>query len=719
MKQRRRFGVGAALAALGGLVLSALLGACGRDEPRDPKPAGSAAAAAPGPAVVPPAAGTGSTPSAGPAGGPGGTATGVAAPRATDGTDATGATDATRSTDATGARWYEQRESGQKLGWIRVVWAPSTWEGTPTIHDTTTSSTRQVRQMMETEDEFGVESTTEVERGLDGALYAMRTVSVENAARTSVAELRWTGKGYVSETHVGESVERREVPLDRPVHVDPEALLAVSVAAGKVKVGDRFVCRQLDVRGKKVSEWPVEIVGQEPGPGPKGAVPCLKAKVTDPDTGTESLWWFDAEGVVAKVKSLASETVRVAEETARKRPARPYSFQITTPATPPLERMFSAQRALVDVYLRPDPDRPLPEFPASPWSRVTSVDGDAKKGWVAHVELTAYDAPADARATIPVTDPAFAGDLESTALMACDHVDVKAAARRAVDGATDARTAAERIAAFVYRLHKQSADVGEATAIEILKTMRGDCSEHATLFVAMCRAAGIPARKCSGYVCVGEQWGAHAWAEIWVGAWMGVDPTTQDVGTAARYVFFGYDDRADAKAGVVSARARGRMRFVTTRLEEGDDRVDFRGPETWVEVDEAKRRARHHLLGIELRDWPDGWTVKLSPEGGCHVTTPQGSIFLRVMADQGMRGPRLRGMLPGEGRPTTFAGADGYAIVRGGSMQLALGSRRRMVFVHLNASGDDGAGQAKALAALRADAERVLAPTFTPVPKAP
>jgi hypothetical protein len=235
MKQRRRFGVGAALAALGGLVLSALLGACGRDEPRDPKPAGSGAAAAPGPAVVPPAAGTGSTPSAGPAGGPGGTATGGGS-RATDGPTRRGP-DATRSTDATGARWYEQRESGQKLGWIRVVWAPSTWEGTPTIHDTTTSSTRQVRQMMETEDEFGVESTTEVERGLDGALYAMRTVSVENAARTSVAELRWTGKGYVSRhTSASPSNAARCRSTARCTWIRRPALRS-PVAAGKVKVG--------------------------------------------------------------------------------------------------------------------------------------------------------------------------------------------------------------------------------------------------------------------------------------------------------------------------------------------------------------------------------------------------------------------------------------------------------------------------------------------------
>ena len=56
----------------------------------------------------------------------------------------------------------------------------------------------------------------------------------------------------------------------------------------------------------------------------------------------------------------------------------------------------------------------------------------------------------------------------------------------------------KRIAAFVFTLEKQSPEISDTTAVEILKERRGDCSEHAVLFVALCRAAGIPARRCSG-----------------------------------------------------------------------------------------------------------------------------------------------------------------------------------------------------------------------------
>ncbi|MGE0432475.1 MAG: transglutaminase family protein [Planctomycetota bacterium] len=53
----------------------------------------------------------------------------------------------------------------------------------------------------------------------------------------------------------------------------------------------------------------------------------------------------------------------------------------------------------------------------------------------------------------------------------------------------------------------------------------GDCTEYAALFVALCRARGLPARVAAG--CFGDEpVPAHAVAEIWLnGVWFGLDPT--------------------------------------------------------------------------------------------------------------------------------------------------------------------------------------------------
>lgn len=76
-----------------------------------------------------------------------------------------------------------------------------------------------------------------------------------------------------------------------------------------------------------------------------------------------------------------------------------------------------------------------------------------------------------------------------------------------------------------------STDV-HSTAIQALAQGQGVCQDHAHLFIACCRAAGIPARYVSGYLFTGDEGhlASHAWAEAWVETasgqgWYSVDIT--------------------------------------------------------------------------------------------------------------------------------------------------------------------------------------------------
>lgn len=67
----------------------------------------------------------------------------------------------------------------------------------------------------------------------------------------------------------------------------------------------------------------------------------------------------------------------------------------------------------------------------------------------------------------------------------------------------------------------------------VLENRRGVCTEYSTLFVALARANGIPARYVEGYA-YGEKfngWLGHAWAEAYAGEWVPVDPTWLEVGS--------------------------------------------------------------------------------------------------------------------------------------------------------------------------------------------
>lgn len=71
------------------------------------------------------------------------------------------------------------------------------------------------------------------------------------------------------------------------------------------------------------------------------------------------------------------------------------------------------------------------------------------------------------------------------------------------------------------------------SAAEALAAGSGVCQDMAHIFVAACRAAGLPARYVSGYILTDAQHAAsHAWGEAWIadalrgaGAWLGYDVT--------------------------------------------------------------------------------------------------------------------------------------------------------------------------------------------------
>ncbi len=67
--------------------------------------------------------------------------------------------------------------------------------------------------------------------------------------------------------------------------------------------------------------------------------------------------------------------------------------------------------------------------------------------------------------------------------------------------------------------------MGFSTASEVMKNREGDCTEHAVLLAALCRAAGIPSRVACGVVYWQGIFGYHMWTEIYDRGWVAVDAT--------------------------------------------------------------------------------------------------------------------------------------------------------------------------------------------------
>jgi hypothetical protein len=148
--------------------------------------------------------------------------------------------------------------------------------------------------------------------------------------------------------------------------------------------------------------------------------------------------------------------------------------------------------------------------------------------------------------TLPVPDGEWRDSLASTVFCQADDKDIRAAARGIVGEERNAWRAAKTIAEWVDREVTANYDVGFASAREILDNREGDCSEHTVLFVALCRASGIPARAVVGIMYGGGIFAYHMWPEVFVGDWVALDPKwlardaeTGEYYTDATHIVFG------------------------------------------------------------------------------------------------------------------------------------------------------------------------------------
>jgi transglutaminase-like putative cysteine protease len=112
--------------------------------------------------------------------------------------------------------------------------------------------------------------------------------------------------------------------------------------------------------------------------------------------------------------------------------------------------------------------------------------------------------------------------------------DLRAFAQQAVTKAEDPRGRAQALASAVFeavRYKPGTSDVADSAAVAF-KNGEGVCQDHAHVYIASARAAGIPTRYVSGYLFTGDtsEAASHAWVDVWLGSdlgWQSIDVTHQ------------------------------------------------------------------------------------------------------------------------------------------------------------------------------------------------
>ena len=146
--------------------------------------------------------------------------------------------------------------------------------------------------------------------------------------------------------------------------------------------------------------------------------------------------------------------------------------------------------------------------------------------------------PVERRAALAITATIDAGDPVVARL-----------AQEITAGESDPAGRVARLVEWTYRNLEKDLSTNLTTASQVLAHKQGDCTEHALLFVALARAAGIPAREVSGLVYMGDgiqRFGWHAWAEVDLdGRWVQVDPSWGETLANATHLTLGVGDESD------------------------------------------------------------------------------------------------------------------------------------------------------------------------------
>ncbi len=154
------------------------------------------------------------------------------------------------------------------------------------------------------------------------------------------------------------------------------------------------------------------------------------------------------------------------------------------------------------------------------------------------IEVIQEQTPSDAGYRIPYSAPLgkMSPFLRPEFGIDSDHSAIIEKARLIIGKQTGPVSVAKRLTAWVYMNVEKRPIMAIPIASEVLKSRVGDCNEHTVLLTALLRATGIPARVCVGlvYACGGFYY--HAWSEGYLGKWISMDPTLNQMPTDATHI---------------------------------------------------------------------------------------------------------------------------------------------------------------------------------------
>jgi hypothetical protein len=349
------------------------------------------------------------------------------------------------------------------------------------------------------------------------AAHALRRMrfSLVSPAATFTASGDSDGRRMILRYGTGGKTQEVMLPLDAPIELP--ATLRSRIAAARPAPGtavEHMVLSPLGLRPERVRMMVEgdDVVDDRP-----------VVRLREEHRGLGARVWIDGDGRVLREEGgMGLELRAEPPELAQSGVEGTAPLDLALAAEVPLEGAIARprERTILTLRVRGDAAARIPDDPP----RQRMRDGVLR---IVREEIPVAPAP---DAPLPARWIAPSPFIES------DDPTLVSRARAIAGDAGDPVTRARRLLAWVHGHITPVPAMTVPSALEVLRTRRGDCNEHAVLLAALARAAGIPARVVAGLVHTGAGFAWHAWNELWLGSWASADAVFDQLPTDATHV---------------------------------------------------------------------------------------------------------------------------------------------------------------------------------------
>jgi hypothetical protein len=432
--------------------------------------------------------------------------------------------------------WYGVYLGGQKLGYLEMGCGVERHEGQEVV--TKRSSMHMNVKMYSSQVRLEVRTLARYATTGVGELLTYEYVKAMDTQRQSLTIQRQASGWLLERTYQAGAIKKppeRQVltRLDSPL-TRSEAAFHAALLAGRIPAGKAFRYAELDPEAGEVREGAIQLLGlatrtvrSAPVKLHKLEVLEITRRVTGEMVVDDDAQWLDG---------TLQGTIRIRREeraTARKVDARAGDLGLGVVIRAPLDARDPGKVKRLRVKLKGFLPQGLKESPRQ--QLVARGAGEAE------LTVTREDLGGLPALTLPIKDLTLTKDLEATHQIESGHREIQALAQRALGGERTALGAARKLNQFVFKYLDKKLSTQLDSALAIARARVGDCTEHARLLVALARAVGLPAREVGGVTYVYEMggFGYHAWVEVWLGRWVAIDPSWNEVPANATHLRMG------------------------------------------------------------------------------------------------------------------------------------------------------------------------------------